>query len=316
MLTVANFEGFVNWQLRFWRFANRILQIAIQVGDEFCLLTVEDYDTGMQLFDAFARFYDADYRHYTDDLPLIADLADEQGDPILELGCGTGRVLIPLAAAGHTITGVDISPALLAVARGKGQAAGGEGREARSVVAPCSALLASRITLHEGDLRTFDLPAKDFAFAFCTSNTLMHLTTQADQLAVLHNTYRHLRAKGLLLIDLFNPDLARLLAVNGLTELADQWVEPETGIQVYKWCVRTTDVAEQLQDTLFIYEEILPTGEVRRTACPFTLRFLWRAEAELMLQTAGFTVEAVWGDFAGQAYNSASEHLILLARKA
>jgi SAM-dependent methyltransferase len=250
-------------------------------------------------FDRFARFYDADYRHYADDLAAIADLAAEQGDPTLELGCGTGRVLIPLAAAGHTVTGIDISPALLEVTRQKI-------RDTRH---------ASRITLHQADLRTFDLPDKHFAFAFCTSNTLMHLTTQADQVAVLSNAYRHLRPGGLLLIDLFNPDLPRLLAVNGLMELADQWADPATGAQVIKWSVRTVDVAEQLQETLFIYEEILPDGAVRRTPCPFTLRYLWRGEAELMLQIAGFTVEEVWGDFDGGPYSGESEHLILLARK-
>lgn len=251
------------------------------------------------VFDRFAPYYDADYRHYTDDLAAIADLAAEEGDPILELGCGTGRALIPLAVAGHMVTGVDISPALLGVARGKFQGAS----------------YAARITLCEADLRTFDLPTKQFAFAFCTSNTLMHLTTQADQLAVLRNAYRHLRDGALLLIDLFNPDLPRLLAVNGVLELADQWEDRETGTQVMKWSVRTVDMAEQLQETLFIYEEILPGGEVRRTACPFTLRFLWRGEVELMLQLAGFVVEEVWGDFDGGPYTSESEHLILLGRK-
>jgi SAM-dependent methyltransferase len=250
-------------------------------------------------FDRFAPYYDADYRHYTDDLAAIADLAAEQGDPLLELGCGTGRVLIPLGAAGHTITGVDISPKLLQRARDKIE----------------SAKHATYITLHESDLRTFDLPTKHFAFAFCTSNTLMHLTTQADQLAVLRNAHCHLRAGGLLLIDLFNPDLPRLLAVNGLQELADQWIDSASGAQVLKWSVRMVDVAEQMQETLFIYEEVLPNGEVCRTVCPFTLRFLWRGEAELMLQLAGFEVEEVWGDFDGAPYTSGSEHLILLARK-
>jgi SAM-dependent methyltransferase len=249
--------------------------------------------------DRFAPYYDADYRHYTDDLAAIADLAAQEGDPLLELGCGTGRVLIPLAAAGHTITGVDISPALLQRARDKIE----------------GAKHATSITLHKADLRAFDLPTKHFAFAFCTSNTLMHLTTQADQMAVLRNAHRHLRDGGLMLIDLFNPDLPRLLAVNGLQELADQWTDPASGAQVFKWSVRTIDVAEQLQETLFIYEEILPDGAVRRTACPFTLRFLWRGEAELMLQLAGFVVEEVWGDFDGAPYTSESEHLILLARK-
>lgn len=250
-------------------------------------------------FDRFARFYDADYRAYRDDLDLIAALADEAGDPILELGCGTGRVLAPLAAQGHAITGVDISPALLDVARRK------------------LALhqLTDRATLVDADLRLFDLPDKKFRFAFCTSNTLMHLETQADQLAVLRNAHRHLAMDGLLLIDLFNPDMSRMLEVNGLQELADQWRDEETGADVYKWSVRTLDLAEQLQDTLFIYEEFFPDGRVQRTANQFILRFLWRGEAELMLQAAGYHLEAVWGDFDGSPYDGGSERLILLARK-
>lgn len=251
------------------------------------------------IFDRFAQFYDADYRHYRDDLPTILELADECGNPILELGCGTGRVLLPLAQAGHRVTGVDLSPALLDVARSKLR-----GMD-----------YAPQVTLVEGDLRTFDLPQKAFAFAFCTSNTLMHLSTQADQLAVLRNAYRHLAPDGLLLLDLFNPDLPRLLAVNGLQELADQWEDETTGAQVLKWSVRSVDWAEQIQETLFIYEEVFADGAIRRTPCPFSLRFLWRSEAELLLEKAGFTVEAVWGDFDGNPYEMSSEHLILLAAK-
>ena len=70
-------------------------------------------------FDAFARYYDADYRNYDDDVDLILTLAAESGDRVLELGCGTGRLLLPLAVQGHAVTGVDISPALLSIARSK-----------------------------------------------------------------------------------------------------------------------------------------------------------------------------------------------------
>ncbi|MEZ4870629.1 MAG: class I SAM-dependent methyltransferase [Caldilineaceae bacterium] len=287
----------------------------------------------VQIFDRFAHFYDADYRYYQDDLDLILDLAEQYGDPILELGCGTGRVLAPLAQAGHAVTGIDISPALLTIAQTKldnllatiqhathnTQHATREANVpppvSQSPVSGEPAGPPSPVSLHQADLRTFDLPAKDFAFAFCTSNTLMHLTTQADQLAVLRNAQRHLRPDGLLLLDLFNPDVARLQAINGIQELADQWEDPASGAQVLKWSVRTVDWAEQIQATLFIYEEILPDGVVRRTVCPFTLRFLWRGEAELLLQQAGFTLEAVWGDFEGNPYDAASEHLILLAVK-
>ncbi len=249
------------------------------------------------MFDHFARFYDHDYRNYDDDLDGIVELALNFGGPTLELGCGTGRLLLPLAVAGCVVTGVDISPALLRVAESKLRAAG----------------LEQHVTLVEDDLRTVDLGTDRFRFAFCTSNTLMHLTTADDQLAALCNARRHLLPGGALLIDLFNPDVPRLNQINGLQELADQWTDDRSGIQVVKWCVRTIDRAQQLQDTLFIYEESLSDGSVRRTTCPFTLRFLWRNEAELLLAQAGYRVTEVWGDFAGAPYDSGSDHLILLA---
>ncbi len=252
-----------------------------------------------QIFDRFARFYDDDYRDYQDDIEAIAMLAAEYGDPLLELGCGTGRVLVPLALAGHTITGIDISRTLM-------------DRAARKLARH---KLVDRATLVQGDLRTFDLARKDFAFAFCTSNTLMHFTAPDDQLGVLRNAWRHLRPGGYLFVDLFNPDIPRLLAINGLMEFADQWRDDATGAEVQKWSVRTIDLAEQLQDTLFIYEETFADGRSQRTNCPFTLRFLWRSEAELMLRLASFVVEDLWGDFDGSPYSSESEHLILLAQK-
>ncbi len=249
--------------------------------------------------DRIARFYDADYRDYDEDIGLILDMAEECGDPILELGCGTGRVMAPLAKAGHMVVGVDLSPGLLAAARAKLEGVRHRGKA----------------TLVEADLRTFDLAQKSFRLAVCMSNTFMHLTTAEDQLTVLRNVHRHLAPQGLLLIDLFNPDVARLLAVNGVMELADEWLDAQSGAQVFKWSVRTVDFGEQLQDTLFIYEEIAPDGTVRRTPCSFRLRFLWHSEAELMLQHSGFEVGGVWGDFDGSPYQTDSDHLILVARK-
>jgi hypothetical protein len=143
----------------------------------------------------------------------------------------------------------------------------------------------------------------------------MHLTSAKEQLAALRNVHRHLQPNATLLLDLFNPDVARLAQIDGLQEIADHWLDDTTGAQVVKWVVREVDWAEQLQDTIFTYEETLPDGSFRRTTCPFTLRFLWRNEAELMLRAAGFDVEYVWGGFYGEDYISSSEHLILIARK-
>lgn len=250
-------------------------------------------------FNRFARFYDQDYRDYDVDIQCILDLAQECGDPLLEIGCGTGRVLLPLVASGHNVTGIDISSDLLDVARTKLQRTD----------------LSGSASLHEADMRSFALPQQTYTFAFCVSNTLMHCITQEDQLAVLRNVAHHLQPGGLLLLDLFNPDLPRLLAVEGVSELADEWRDERTGNQVLKWSVRRVDMAEQLQETTFIYEEIAADGAVHRTVCPFLLRYLWRGEGELMLAAAGFQVEAVWGDFDGEPYASDSDHLIFVATK-
>lgn len=260
----------------------------------------EEAESMAATFDRFARFYDADYREYDADIQLILDLAEECGDPILEFGSGTGRALLPLLSNGYQVTGVDISPGLLAVAREKLQRAD----------------LPGSVTLVQDDMRTVTLSDEAFAFAFCVSNTLMHCTTQAEQIQVLQNVHRHLQPGGLFLLDLFNPDLLRLAAVDGLCELADQWEDEAAQSQVFKWSVRRLDVAEQLQETLFIYEEVFADGSVQRTPCPFLLRFLWRSEGELMLAQAGFQLEAVWGDFDGTPYSNESEHLIFLASKA
>jgi len=250
-----------------------------------------------EVFDRFARYYDDDYRDYEADIDAILELANEQGGTVAELGCGTGRILLPLAQMGASVTGIDLSPALLMVARRKLEAAG-----------------VSSATLIEGDLRHSLLPADSVNLAICTSNTLMHLSTPEDQQQALVEAYRMLAPGGLLFVDLFNPDLERLFAVAGVQEFADRWRTPEGG-EVIKWSVRHVDPAAQIQETLFIYEETAVDGTVRKTNCHFTLRYLWRNEGELMLRAAGFTVEEVWGDFDASEYESGSEHLIFLARK-
>lgn len=252
-----------------------------------------------ELFDRFAPYYDGDYRDYEDDIDLILGMAQVCGDPILELGCGTGRVMRPLVKAGYSVTGIDISPRMLDVAREK----------LNGIAAD------DQFSLVQGDLATFDLPSKEYQLAICTSNTLMHLPSADQQMGVLENTHGHLVSDGLLLVDLFNPDVARLVAANGLMELADEWEDSERGVHVVKWSVRTVDFAYQVQDTLFIYEETGGDGLVRRAHCPFPLRFLWRNEAELMLRLSGFELDAVWGGFDGEPYEADSERLVLLARK-
>lgn len=252
----------------------------------------------MEDFDRFARFYDLDYASYQDDIAMYLGFAERTGGPLLELGCGTGRLLLPLARAGYPITGVDLSPAMLAVAQAKVDAA----------------KLQGRITLVQDDMRTVQLP-QPYRLAFIAINSFMHLATLGDQLRALHTWHTLLAPGGLLIIDLYNPDPHHLLEADGRLDLQRQWIDPSNGATVMKFVSRVVDSAQQLQHVLFLYDEILANGELRRTAAPFQMRYLYRFEGELMLQKAGFAVEAVYGSFDLDLYTSDSERMIFVARR-
>jgi SAM-dependent methyltransferase len=247
---------------------------------------------------AVARYFDADTAAFLDDLPVIQAYARETRGPLLELGCGTGRLLVPLARAGYTVTGVDLSPDMLAQARAKTEAAG----------------VAERVTLLEGDFGSVGLPGT-YRFAFIVMNTFLHLLNREDQLRALRHWHTHLARGAMLLVDVFAPDVTELANLQGQVEFDKSWIDPGGGETVLKQFIRTVDQAEQIMHTLIIYDEIAPDGRMQRTMVPFDLRYIWRFEAELLLEQAGFVVEDVFGDWDLAPFDSASERLILVARK-
>lgn len=252
----------------------------------------------MKAFDQIARFYDYEYQDFEADIPMYLGFAERVGGPILELACGTGRALIPLAQAGFEITGVDISEAMLAIARRKA----------------VQANVAERIALVQADIRDFTLD-REFHMAFCAVNSFMHLTTLPDQLAALRCWHRHLRPGGLLILDLFPPFPDELREDDGRLIVQGVWEEPETGITIVKQYTREANLAEQTLHIRFFYDERLPDGQVHRTIVSFTMRYLGRFEAELLLEKAGYEVEAVYGSWDLDPFHSEAERMILVARR-
>jgi SAM-dependent methyltransferase len=225
-------------------------------------------------------------------------IAGRMGGPLLELGCGTGRALIPLAEAGYEITGVESSHAMIARAQRKIEW-GGLGKVARLV---------------EGDFAEVALGGP-YAFAFTLMNTFLHLPDMRSQLRALRHWRDALIPGGLLLIDVLNPDVALLAAMDGRMEWDRSWEQADPPAQVMKFLTRVADPAEQILTVNHIYDEIDPDGALRRTVAAFDLRYLWRYEAELLLDKAGFVMDGVYGDWGMAAYGSDSERMILLARK-
>lgn len=254
-------------------------------------------DTLLDNYDPFARFYDLFYGGMADDLPMYRDFALAANGPILELGCGTGRVLIPLAQEGHRLTGLDSSPAMLERARAKAQAAG----------------VAERVRLVQGDMCAFQLP-DSFNLAIIPINTFMHCHSLERQLACLRCVRRHLAPGGQLVIDLFHPDLQTLLESDGRLLLRGEVVDPDSGHTLQHYATRRVELATQTQHTTFIIDEIDASGAVRRSLFPFRMRFVYRYEMELLLRLAGYSLEAVYGSYDLEPFDSDSEKMIFVAR--
>jgi SAM-dependent methyltransferase len=251
----------------------------------------------MDDYDIYARFYDLDLADLDDDLLMIGQFAARAGSPILELACGTGRVLIPLARQGYRVTGVDVSPAMLAVARAKVAAEG----------------LGDRVTLVEQDMRDLELDER-FSMAFVAVNSFMHLPETDAQLAALCAIREHLVPGGLLVLDLFHPDLTRLLEPRGQVTLDKVFTDPRTGHRLMRYSTKETDLGNQTIRTTFIVDELDEGGSVQRTLFPFSMRYLFRAELELLLRHAGFKIEAVYGSYDLDEFTSDSEKMIAVAR--
>jgi SAM-dependent methyltransferase len=245
----------------------------------------------------FARFYDLFYAGRADDLAMYQDFALAADGPILELGCGTGRLTVPLARAGHAITGLDVSEAMLARARDAVAAAG----------------LAGQVRLLPGDLRDFDL-AEHFALVIIPINTFMHCYDIDQQLACLRCVRRHLRSGGRLVVDLYQPDLETLIEADGRLVSDGTVFDPETGHTVQRSTHRRLDMANQTQHVTFILDEVAPDGAVRRTTFPFQMRFVFRFEMELLLRLAGLSLEALYGSYELEPFESGSEKMIFVAR--
>ena len=245
-----------------------------------------------------ARLYDA--FPFGDDIPLYLQLASAEGGGVLELACGSGRVLLPLAQAGHAVVGVDASPPMLALAAEKLARAG----------------LNGRCRLVRADVARLDLDGQRFDLAVMAVRSFAHVTTRAGQQDALAGAAAHLRPGGLLALDLLNPSPGWLAEAPGSLRHDLLEEQPDGTVVVRTEAVVGTDLAAQIREIRSIYEVIDPQGGVvtkRIVEWPF--RWVHRFEAELLLERADFDVEAVHGGYHGEPFTSESRVMLFLARR-
>ena len=259
-------------------------------------------DTTNSPGDAFARLYDLDLVEDPGDLDLYLALAARTGGPILELGCGTGRVAVPLAAAGHQVTAVDIDPAMLERARRRAAAAG--------------AAIGGRIEFVEADMLGMDLPsAGSFRLAIIALNSLFLLATRAAQREAFATMARHVASGGLAVVDIWLPDADDLARFDGRLILEYERRDPESNALVTKIAAAQHDAASGIVNLTSIYEEgdqgASPARFVRRDA----LRLVSADELRDFAESAGLEVETLAGGYDLEPLGAGSERAIIVARR-
>jgi SAM-dependent methyltransferase len=253
----------------------------------------------MNSYAQIARFYDWENAEFTEDLPFWCDLAREHGGPVLELGCGSGRVLLHLAREGYETTGVDSSPEMIALAR------------RRLAKQPA---IASRIQLLEADFRRLDLK-RIFPLAIAPFNTFAHLSDPADADATLAAIAAHLAPGGILALALPNPIPIYSALPEGLV-LERTFQDRDRDVTVQQFSSLRVDRVAQLGHITWIYDEIDPSGKVTRTTVPMTLRYFFPNEIPPLLERAGVKLRHMWGDYDRSPFAEDSPALIVIGARA
>jgi len=237
------------------------------------------------------------------DVDFFVDAARSAGSPVLEVGCGTGRVLIPTARAGVEIVGLDLSPQMLAVCRQRLEA---EPEPVRR-----------RARLVQADMRRFQL-GRRFTLATIPFRPFQHLLTVEDELSCLAAIRDHLIDGGRLILDLFNPALDVLANLKIGEESGDEpeFTAPDGRRVVRRYRIVAEDRFSQVNNAELIYYVTHPDGRQERLVHAFPMRYLFRFEAEHLLARAGFQVEHLYADFDKRPYGSAYPgELLFVARK-
>jgi SAM-dependent methyltransferase len=236
------------------------------------------------------------------DTAFYLEEAKAGGGPVLELGCGTGRLLIPLLSTGYDVHGLDASSAMLEVARRK--------REQLPAEA------AKRTHLHHGDMCEFAL-GQQFAFVFIAFRSFQNLLTPEAQRRCLVCVRRHLASNGKAIINLFDPKYDLILPGRheGVQRPRDV-IHPVSGNRVLvETLERVNDPLTQIFKERWRFTETDPNGEVVRQEEEYLeLRWTFRYEMRHLVESCGLVVEAEYSDFQRSPPEYGKEQVWVLSR--
>ncbi|MBW2314188.1 MAG: class I SAM-dependent methyltransferase [Deltaproteobacteria bacterium] len=249
--------------------------------DHYGRVTSQHYD------EAYAALRDA-----SGDAAFYLALAREADGPVLELGCGTGRILLPIARAGLPCTGLDLSDAMLGAFRAKNPPA--------------------NLQLVQGEMQGFDLGERRFALITAPFRVFQHLYTVEDQLACLASVRRHLEPGGAFAFDCFWPRLERL-AVREEPEKEDaRW--PDGDDEIVRSASVTRTHRTQMMQVTMNYDRVRNGQRLTRETTTFPMRYFFRYELEHLLARAGFGDVTLYGGFDRSEFGEDSPEMIFVAK--
>ncbi len=226
-------------------------------------------------------WYDAEYVHITADIPAYAAWAQSRRGPILELACGTGRLTLPMAAAGPRVVGVDLSSAMIARAIEKSVRHPG-GVRSEFVV---------------GDMRTVRLH-RQFDAVIVGFNSLMHMLGDDDLSRAFETIRSHLPVGGWLALDVFGPPPAALGRDSSARFDPQQMIDPRNGRRFIVTESSSYDPASRVHHLRIHYDPVDRAGLARGESlrADLALRVMSAAELDGWLSRFGFEVRADWDD--------------------
>jgi len=252
-----------------------------------------------------AKYYDGAYSAKQDlvDLPFYLGLAEQSPGPVLEIACGTGRVLLPIARKGIEVHGVDNSRPMLTILKAS---LADEPQEVRQ-----------RVTLHEGDMRDFRL-GKRYPLVIIPFRAMQHMHTVQDQISALRTAALHLGDGGFLAFDVFYPKFDVLNSGIGEEVAEMEWSPSSNSEEVVRRYFRkeSVDKINQIFYFTFIYRTLRAGGLIREETEAFQLSYFTYPHLRALFLLAGLEVVAEYGSFARTPLDNTAEQMIFLLRKA
>jgi SAM-dependent methyltransferase len=235
------------------------------------------------------------------DTTFYLEEAEKSRGNVLEVACGTGRVLFPIARKGMSITGIDQSPAML--------------ERCYDLLSREPKEVQDRIRLEQMDMRTFNLGER-FALATIPFRPLQHLVKVADQLATFRSIHRHLNPGGHLVFDVFQPNL-KMLAAGAREEHEDFPLTKLADGRSVRRTAKVTGVhpSKQVSDIELAYYVTDTDGKTEKSVMRFPMRWFFRFEIEHLLERCGFGVKAVYGNFDRSEFTDSSPEMIFVAER-